>query len=205
MPKKSTVTSAIDLVPKKRKIMKQKLMTKEILELRRNKQRMKDRKSLEYRMIGKEIKRQCKIAKETWYSKKCEEIERNPHEIYKKIDDIRGKRRYCSASACTKGNDNSIIFDRDKILERRSEYIEELFDDNRGGVPEIHKNIEGLSILSFEVRAALKKMRNSRAPGPDGIMTEMIKAVDDFGIEKITKLADEIYENGKIPADLFVY
>ena len=141
-------------------------------------------------MIGNEVKRQCKMAKETWYNRKCEEIERDPREIYKKIDGIRGKRKYCSASGCIKGKDNSIIMDKDKVLERWSQYIEELFDDTRGGVPEIYKNIEGPSILPFEVRAALKKMKNNKAPGPDGITTEMLKALDDFGIEKITILAN---------------
>ena len=42
--KESMVTSAIDLIPKKRKIMKQKWMTEEIQELMKNKQKMKDRK-----------------------------------------------------------------------------------------------------------------------------------------------------------------
>ena len=45
-------------------------------------------------------------------------------------------------------------------------------------------------------------MKKNKAPGPDGITTEMIKALDDFGIEKITILANEIYDNGKIPEDL---
>ena len=151
------VTSAIDLIPKKRMIMKQKWMTEEMLELMKNKQKIKVRKSLEYRMIAKEIKLQCRIAKETWVNRKCEEMERNPHEIYKKIDELRGKRKYCSVSGCIKRKDNSIIMDKDKILERWSEYIEELFDDNRGGIPEIHKNIEGPPILPFEVPTALKK------------------------------------------------
>ena len=57
-------------------------------------------------------------------------------------------------------------------------------------------------ILLFEVRAALQKMRNNKAPGPDGITTEMINALDDFGIDNITKLANEISDNGKIPEDL---
>ena len=57
-------------------------------------------------------------------------------------------------------------------------------------------------ILLFEVRAALKKMRNNKAPGPDGITTETINALDDFGIDNITKLANEISDNGKIPEDL---
>ena len=69
-------------------------------------------------MIGNEIRRQCRIAKETWLNRKCEEVERNPHEIYKKIDEIHGKRKYCTASGSIKGKDNRIIMDEDKILER---------------------------------------------------------------------------------------
>ena len=83
-----------------------------------------------------------------------------------------------------KGKDSSIIMNKDKILEIWSEYIEESFDNSREGVPEIHKGIKRPSILPFEVRVALKKMRNNKAPGPDEITTEMIKSVDDFGIEK---------------------
>ena len=51
-------------------------MTEEILELMENKQMMKDRKSLEYKMTGNKIKRQFRIAKETRYNRKCEEIEK---------------------------------------------------------------------------------------------------------------------------------
>ena len=101
--KESMVISASDLIPKKGEIMKQKWMTEEMLQLMKNKQKMKNRKSLEYRTIENEIKRQCRIAKETWYNRKCKEIEKNPYEIYKKIDEIRGKRKYCSASGCMKG------------------------------------------------------------------------------------------------------
>ena len=45
-------------------------------------------------------------------------------------------------------------------------------------------------------------MRNNKASEPDGITTEMIRVLDDFGIEKITNLANAIYDNGKIPEDL---
>ena len=33
--------------------------------------------------------------------------------------------------------------------------------------------------------------------GPDGIVIEMIKALDDFGIEKLTIMANEIYDTVK--------
>ena len=50
----------------------------------RNKKKMRDRKSEEFKTIKKEIKYQCRIAKETWISMKCDEIDRSPYEIYKK-------------------------------------------------------------------------------------------------------------------------
>ena len=77
-----------------------------------------------------------------------------------------------------------------------------MFDYNRGGIPEIHKTIDGPLIVPFEVRAATKKMRSNKAPGPDRITTEIKKVLDDFGIEQITKLAKEMHDNGKIPEDL---
>ena len=45
-------------------------------------------------------------------------------------------------------------------------------------------------------------MKGNNARGPDGIVIEMMKALDDFGIEKLTIMANEIYDTGKIPQDL---
>ena len=38
---------------------------------------------------------------------------------------------------CIKGKDSNFMMDTAKILERWSEHIEELVDDNRGSIPEI--------------------------------------------------------------------
>ena len=45
-------------------------------------------------------------------------------------------------------------------------------------------------------------MTGNKARGPYGIVIEMSKALDDFGIEKLTIMANEIYDTGKIPQDL---
>ena len=103
---------------------------------------------------------------------------------------------------CIKGTDNSIIVDKGKMLERWPEYIEELSHDNRGGKPEINTAIDGTTILPFEVRTAMKKMKNNKTPGPDGTATEMMKALDDSGVEIITELAHHMYDSGKIPDNL---
>ncbi|GFO10081.1 endonuclease-reverse transcriptase [Plakobranchus ocellatus] len=45
-------------------------------------------------------------------------------------------------------------------------------------------------------------MKNGKATGPDNIAAEQIKALDEFGINKITELLDEIYETGEIPKEM---
>ena len=91
-----------------------------------------------------------------------------------------------------KGNDTSIIMDKEEILERFPEYIGELCDYNQGHTLMMHNNIEGQIILPFEIRAALKNLKNYMASGPDGIVHEMVKALDGFGIEKIANLVNQM-------------
>ncbi|GFS03554.1 hypothetical protein ElyMa_004635000 [Elysia marginata] len=65
-------------------------------------------------------------------------------------------------------------------------------------------NFAGPPILKDEVRTAtcIWKMKNGKATGPDNIAAEQIKALDEFGINKITELLDEIYETGEIPKEM---
>ncbi|GFR75502.1 RNA-directed DNA polymerase from mobile element jockey-like [Elysia marginata] len=92
--------------------------------------------------------------------------------------------------------------EKDKILERWSEYIKELFDDERKEIEVMKGNFAGPPILKDEVRTAIWKMKNGKATGPDNIAAEQIKALDEFDINKITELLDEIYETGEIPKEM---
>ena len=91
---------------------------------------------------------------------------------------------------------------KDKISERWSEYIEDLFDDERGQKPVIRKNVEGPRILKAEVTAAIAYMKRNKAAGPDGIVVEMIEALEGFRIDTMTEIINEIYDSGTIPEDL---
>ncbi|GFN86631.1 hypothetical protein PoB_001313700 [Plakobranchus ocellatus] len=53
-----------------------------------------------------------------------------------------------------------------------------------------------------EVETAVKKMNHGKATGPDNISVELIEALEDFGIGKVTHLLNEIYDTGQIPTDL---
>ena len=45
-------------------------------------------------------------------------------------------------------------------------------------------------------------MKKNKAAGPDEIVIEMLTALEEFGIEKLTDLVNEIYDSGDIPEDL---
>ena len=92
--------------------------------------------------------------------------------------------------------------EKGKILERWKEYVGELYNDNRGPKPTIYKNMGSPKILQSEVRYAVQRMKNGKAVRPDKIAIEMIKALEEFGISKLTEVKNQIYESGNFPEEL---
>ena len=82
-------------------------------------------------------------------------------------------------------------------------YVGDLFADARPALP-VPTNNEGPQIIQSEVRKALKSSQTGKAPGKDGITTEMLKQLEEFGIEKLTELYNEIYSTGHIPEELLI-
>ena len=68
---------------------------------------------------------------------------------------------------CLKTKNRDIIMDKEKILERWSEYIQELFDGERKYIKFIKNNFAGPTIVKDEVRAAIQNMKGRKATGPD--------------------------------------
>ena len=87
--------------------------------------RMSKKDGKKYQILNKEIKKKCNEAKE---------------KIHDKIKEISGKRN-STQSSCIKSKEGNILLDKEDILCRWAEYIEELFDDDRGGKPNITKKI----------------------------------------------------------------
>ena len=122
--------------------------------------------------------------------------------MYEKVKNLL-KPRKCSSNGCIKGKDGSIIIDKSEILVRWEEYIKELYDDeDRGPQVRIQRNMEGPPILQSEIKHAIKKMKRGRATGIDEIAVEMIIALEEFGIEQLTKFANKVYDAGKFPDEL---
>ena len=198
------IETAENILPKEKKRKRQKWMT-EILLTMKDRQKLSDRQGSGYRELDKQIKKKCREAKENWLNDQCAEVEEqfgNNHKVYKRINEISGRKSGCIGSGCIKAKEGIMLIEKDAILNRRTEYVEELFHDVRGSMPSFPDLIEGPNILKSEVRTAIKIMRKNKAAGLDGMVIEMIEALEEYGVEKPTEIINKIYDDGKFPEDL---
>ena len=150
---KNSITEATEEeIPKKERKAKQKWMTDDILELM-DRRRLAKGDQQEYERLHKEVRRRCEEAKECWLNEKCQRIDllqsRAPNEIYKNIEELVGRKQGVSTrSQKTKNGD--IIMDKEKIQERQSEYIQELFDDERKDIKVMKNNFAGPTTMKDE-------------------------------------------------------
>ena len=89
----------------------------------------------QYKKLKHEIQKLCREAKDSFYEEKCKEIEMldkmHSHLLYQKIKELRPKEnRMLQAIKSKQGKGLS---EKDEVMERWAEYIEELYkDENRG-------------------------------------------------------------------------
>ena len=96
-----------------------------------------------------------------------------------------------SNAGCLISKIGDILMEKKQLLERWSEYIQDLYDDERLEQTK-QTECEGLPILESEARKALKYMKAGKAHGPDNITSEMIEALKDFGMNKLRQILNKI-------------
>ena len=153
-----------------------------------DKRRQSKRNSEEYSQLVREITHKCIEAKKIWLSIECKEIEKqynvDSKNTHKRINQLTGRKMQSNAG-CLKSKYGDILMEKEQLLERWTEYIQDLYDDER---PEQTKltECEGPPILESEVRNALKYTMVVKAPVPDNITSEIFAALEDFGTKKQT-------------------
>ena len=121
--------------------------------------------------------------------------------MYCQIKEVTGKKRGNGTTTCVDAKDGTLIMEKDKILDRWSEYIGELYDDDRGEMAVITTG--SIPPISYqEVEYALKGMPLRTSSGPDDIVTEMLVVAGDMGIAELTKLSNMMYIQGDFPSEL---
>ena len=97
-----------------------------------------------------------------------------------------------------------MLFEEEAIRERWCENVGELFDDQRGNIPKFDQ-LECPEILVKEVENAIKSMKNCKAPGDDGVTSEMLQALDQLGVTRVAELCNKIYDTGHIPEEIYIF
>ena len=52
------------------------------------------------------------------------------------------------------------------------------------------------------MRSAISMMKRNKAAGHDGVVMEMVEALENYGVMKLTEVINKIYDDGKFPEDL---
>ena len=86
------------------------------------------------------------------------------------------------------------------------DYFEELlneeFDWKKENLEQVSEVFGECEEITFEeVKAAITKAKSGKAPGPSGVVGEMLKAAGDVGIQWMTDLCNAVVLEGKIPED----
>ena len=55
-----------------------------------------------------------------------------------------------------------------------------------------------MTALKDEIRTAIRKLNLSKTTGPVSVSVKLLETLEEFGIDKITTLPDEIYDTGQI-------
>ena len=171
--------SAQQVLPVVERTVKQKWMTAPILQ-KMDKRRIAKGNEALYNLLDREIRQECKAAKENMLEAQCDVIEQldaahKSNLMHSQIRLVTGRKRGRNPTTCIEDKEGNIIMEKEKILSRWYNYIGELYNDDRGDMPEIVAKVEA-PVTQPEVEHALRGMPMKKSPDPDDITTEMLVA-----------------------------
>ena len=156
--------------------------------------------------------RRLRQLKESWWRRKADELQlaadtHNSKAFYEGLKAVYGPKS--SGTSPINSSDNTLLTDRDKILERWAEHFESILNrdaevDNEviNDIPQrpVLQELSGVPSLA-EVEAAIKQLSNGKAPGMDGIPAEIYKHGGSHLVSKLTNLFVIIWSEGSVPQD----
>src|SRR3989441_4222356 len=203
----STVAEEIcgkEMQPKKQNWMNSEILHK--MEERRKCKNMRDEE--QHKKLKQEIRKLCRQVKDKYYEDKCKEIEilDKAHSqllMYQKIKELRPKGN--RGLQTIKSKQGNVLVEKEEVMERWAEYVEELYKDENRGVDDIiemgQMENEVYTICSEEIEAVIRDLPKGKACGSDNISAELLQCMGEKGIQIMTRLINKIYKSGYIPED----
>ncbi|XP_072933758.1 uncharacterized protein [Epargyreus clarus] len=191
-----------DILKPDKWVAKEPWMSEKIYQLM-EKRRLHKNDDKQYKSIDREIRREVRYARNTWYSKKCDRLEvlHNKHDAFNLHKEIRAMVGRKNPTHQLVDANNLPVLDPEDKKRIWEKYIKNMFADasrSSNADTNIH---EGLPILKDEVRKALLKAKTGRAAGPDNVYIEVLKLVEEENLDALTKLMNLVYDTGQIPDD----
>src|SRR5688572_23770002 len=101
-----------------------------------------------------------------------------------------------------KSKQGKSIMDKEEVLERWVEYVEELYSDENRGEADMGDLInEVYTVSSEEIKIVIKELPKGKACGNNNIAAELLQSMGEKGIEIMFRLINKIYKSGHIPED----
>ena len=164
----------------------------------------------EYTKAHKEVKRSVKKDKRDYIDSLAQEAEEaayhgNMKDLYMTTKKLAGK--YSRPERPVKDKQGQNIIDSEQLLERWAEHFDELLNrpapENPPDIAEAETDIDidCDPPTREEIIRAIKKMKNGKAAGPDGIPAEALKADVETTADMLLPLFVKIWEQEETPTD----
>ena len=138
-----------------------------------------------------------------YYDAQCNEIELTekymPRDHHQRIQVTGKKWKNRKDSNVLKDKEGNIMIEKDQVIERWREYIEELYSDDERLQETIkfEGELTGNKIEKDEIVKAMNTMKTDKAIRNDEIPVETIRNLGNTGLDMLQKLFNEVYESGK--------
>ena len=196
-------------VPLKKKKKTSPWLSEEVIDLADERRLLKEaglQHSKLYRKLSSEIQQKARRDKNSHLTKLCSELEdhstqNNSRGLFRGVKDLTSTS--IVKLAVVKDENGKVLTEGPEIKERWKNYCKGLYASQEAiGVEiPIQCNEEEPDILLSEVKNAIQKLKNNKAPGIDDIPGELLKNIDDTGVTILLQLCNKIWHTRSWPED----
>ena len=160
----------------------------------------------EYLNAKRASKRAVFIARKIAEDDQFSDIKENDPKLFRLAKQMRKENQDVVGEKCVRDDEGCLSFsDADKKKAWKQHYEKLLnveFPWSEENLSAVSPVLGPANIISNElVHLAVREMKSNKAPGPSGIVAEMLNAAPESCIQLITDLANSIVQEGKIPSE----